>query len=221
MLTDPSVAQPAQNDRAEVRRELSRIIAGALQLELADMDPHAPFMELGASSLALVDAFREINETFGVRPAIRKVVDEYDCVDRLADYILELQVSQPAVDWQQLAAQRRAEWAQKNARAFSRLPLMPGQRHLWFLAGYTEGAMLAHTHRLIWQLDGPLDVSLLQMALEEAAVRHEALRLTFDTAEETQRILAAVDVNLEEVDLSGRGGEAICRLAARGKPTAV
>jgi myxalamid-type nonribosomal peptide synthetase MxaA len=209
MLTDPSVAQSAQNDRAEVRRELSRIIAGALQLELADMDPHAPFMELGASSLALVDAFREINETFGVRPAIRKVVDEYDCVDRLADYILELQVSQPAVDLQQLAAQRRAEWAQKNARAFSRLPLMPGQRHLWFLAGYSEGAMLAHTHRLIWQLDGPLDVSLLQMALEEAAVRHEALRLTFDTAEETQRILAAVDVNLEEVDLSGRAGEAI------------
>jgi myxalamid-type nonribosomal peptide synthetase MxaA len=209
MLPDPTSAQPAQNKKTEVRRELSRIIASALQLELADMDPHAPFMELGASSLALVDAFREINETFGVRPAIRKVVDEYDCVDRLADYILELQVSQPAIDWQQLVTQRRAEWVQKNERTFSRLALTPGQRHLWFLASYSEGAMLAHTHRLIWQLDGRLDASLLQMALQEAAGRHEALRLTFDTAEETQRIAAVVAVNLEEVDLSGSGREAI------------
>ena len=202
MLHEPLAAQPTVKNKAEVRHELSRIIANALRLDLVDVDPYAPFMEMGASSLALVDAFRDINQTFGVRPAIRKVVDEYDCVDRLADYIMELQASQPAVDWQALAAQRQAEWAQKNGRAFSRLPLTAGQRHLWFLARYSEGAMLAHTHRLIWQFDGPLDSSLLQAALQEVADRHDALRISFDVAEEEQRIATAVTVLLDEVDLS-------------------
>jgi myxalamid-type nonribosomal peptide synthetase MxaA len=202
MLQEPLTAQPIENNKEEVRRQLSHIIANALRLYLADVDPYAPFMEMGASSLALVDAFRDINQTFGVRPAIRKVIDEYDCVDRLADYILELQAAQTAVDWQDLAAQRWAEWAQKNGREYSRLPLTAGQRHLWFLARYSEGAMLAHTHRLIWQLDGPLDSALLQAALQEVASRHEALRISFDTAEEELRRGTAVAVTLEEVDLS-------------------
>jgi myxalamid-type nonribosomal peptide synthetase MxaA len=208
MLHEPLAAQPTVKNKAEVRQELSRIIANALRLDLVDVDPYAPFMELGASSLALVDAFRDINQSFGVRPAIRKVVDEYDCVDRLADYILKLQATQPAVDWQELAAKRRAEWAQKNGRAFSRLPLTAGQRHLWFLARYSEGAMLAHTHRLIWQLDGPLDTALLQVAIQEVAERHEALRISFDLTEEEQRIAQSVTVRLDEVDL-GSNKEAV------------
>ena len=203
MLPEPLTAQSTEDNKEAVRRQLRGIIANALRLDLAEVDVYAPFMEMGASSLALVDAFREIHQTFGVRPAIRKVVDGYDCVDKLADYIMELQLSQPAVDQQQLAAQRQAEWTRQNGRAFSHLPLTAGQRHVWFLARYSEGAMLAHAHRLIWQLDGRLDTTPLQMAFQETGDRHEALRLSFDMAEEEQRIATMASVTLEEVELDG------------------
>ena len=209
MVQKPIAAQSAQENQADIRHQLRHIIAHALQLDPIDVDPKAPFMDLGASSLALVDAFRAINETFGVRPAIRKVIDEYDCVNRLADYIIELQATQSAVDWRQLAAERQAEWQQKAGQAFSHLPLTEGQRHLWFLARYSAEALLAHTHRLIWQLDGDLDVPLLATAWLEAASRHEALRLSLDTEEEGLRIAGETAVTLTQVDLTNGDTAAI------------
>jgi myxalamid-type nonribosomal peptide synthetase MxaA len=206
MLIESPLIQAGPGQKAVIRDQLRQIVAAALQLEPADLDPQVPFMELGASSLALVDAFRAINHTFGVRPAIRKVFDEYDCVDRLADYIVELQATEPAVDSRRLARGRQLQQEQTTAQSYSSLPLTEGQRHLWFLARYSEGAMLAHVHRLIWQLDGDLDSATVQAAFTAVSARHEALRLTLDGDE--QRIAAETSVKLELIDLSTPGDAA-------------
>ncbi|MCC6191428.1 MAG: amino acid adenylation domain-containing protein [Anaerolineales bacterium] len=189
------------------------IVATALGLDVADVDLEAPFIDLGASSLALVDAFRAIYECFGVRPSIRKVFDEYDCIERLADYVLELLATQPAVDPEQVRAERRAALQAQDGQAFTTLPLTAAQTHLWFLAAYSDGAMLAHTHRIALQVTGPLDAAALRRAFQAVADRHQALRLVFDTAE-AQRVALERPVSLEVVDFAGQPDEA--RLAAAG-----
>jgi myxalamid-type nonribosomal peptide synthetase MxaA len=199
---------PMQNgpDREAVREALQAIIAGALGLETADVSPDVPFLEMGASSLALVDAFRAIQERFGVRPSIRKVFEAYDRLERLADYIVELLIQRPA-GHEQLAQAHHAALLNRYNGAYTPLGLTAGQRHVWFLAAYSEGAMLAHTHRVAVQLTGALDAAVLQRAFEAAADRHDALRLTFDAGESQQRIASQARVTLEVVDFSAVPGD--------------
>ena len=189
-------------DQHTIRTQLQAIIAQALQMDSAEVDVHADFMEMGANSLALVDTFRAIHAQFGVRPAIRKVVDDYNNIDKLASYILELQTSQPTLDLQKLAKSKRAEWQQEAEREFISLPLTERQQHLYFLARYSEGGMLAHTNRLILQLDGELATDALAQAVETVAQRHEVLRLTMDGEEVEQRIEATAQTSLQLVDFA-------------------
>ncbi len=204
-IVEPPAEQTAPT-KALVRQELQAIIAQALGLDPADVDMAVPFMDMGASSLALVDIFRAIYERFGVRPSIRKVFETYDCVDRLAEYVVALMAIQPVASPAQLLAERQAALSQPAGRAFTTLPLTAAQTNVWFLAAYSEGAMLAHTRRVAFHLTGGLDVAALQQAFQTVADRHEALRLTVDATEMQQRIALASQVTLTFVDFEGSAG---------------
>jgi myxalamid-type nonribosomal peptide synthetase MxaA len=183
--------------REEVRARLREIIGQALGIPPSEIDGSVPFMDLGATSLALVDAFRAIQQGFGVRPAVRRVFEEYDSVDRLADHLVMLMAEAPAPA---AAVESAGEAASGPA-----VPLFPFQHHLWFLARYSEGAMLAHSHRIVWQLDGVLQADSLERALEQVRDRHEALRTTFDPGDDQQRITGARGAILEMHDFSAEG----------------
>jgi len=66
--------------------------------------------------------------------------------------------------------------------------------------------MLAHTHRAVLQLIGPLDVAALEHALQAVTDRHEALRLIFN-AGDAQQIASDYPVKLSLVDLSATTSE--------------
>ena len=196
--TAPSAPAPA-----DIPAQLQSIIARALGLDPVDVPVDTPFEELGASSLALVDAFRAITTRFGVRPSIRKVFEDYNSVERLAEYVAELIAAGPAELPLPLPS------APPEAATFTSLPLTAAQTHTWFLASYSDGAMLAHTHRVALQLTGPLDEAALRQAWQAAVDRHEALRLAFDAAEELQRITGERPVALDVVDFIGQPAAAV------------
>lgn len=184
-----------------VRARLREILGGALGIEPSELDGSVPFMEYGATSLALVDAFRAIQQSFGVRPAVRRVFEEFDTVDRLADHLLELLAEAPALSGSPMISRAR------GSGEGSAVPLFPFQHHLWFLAGYSHGAMLAHAHRMIWQLDGPLQADALERALQQARQRHEALRTIFEPDDDRQRIVDTNEPILETHDLTSTDAE--------------
>jgi myxalamid-type nonribosomal peptide synthetase MxaA len=195
--------QPADGSdgRDGVRARLSEILGQALGIPPSDIDGSVPFMDLGATSLALVDAFRAIQQSFGVRPAVRRVFEEYDTVDRLADHLVRLMAEAPAG---RAGADSSGDLIAASGPA---VPLFPFQYHLWFLARYSEGAMLAHSHRVVWQLDGVLQTDSLERALEQVRDRHEALRTTFEPGDDQQRITAVRGAILETRDFSTAGAD--------------
>lgn len=81
------------------------------------------------------------------------------------------------------------------------LPLSLPQERLWFLAQLEEG--IAYNIPLAFDLDGLLNVSVLQACLTEIVRRHEALRTTFVAIDgiPKQAILPAQSVPLPVVDL--------------------
>jgi amino acid adenylation domain-containing protein/thioester reductase-like protein len=172
----------ASPERTVVERRLRQIVADALGLEAGDVDAGTPFIEMGASSLALVDAFRAIHDAFGVRPAIRQVFEQYDSVGRLADYIVLLMEEAPRT------VSIASPIDRVEPRHVEDLPISVPQQHLWFLAGYSEGALLAHCDAVLFHLEGRLDAARLQAAFRDVATRHDALRTTFDMATDRQYV---------------------------------
>ncbi|MBV9389924.1 MAG: amino acid adenylation domain-containing protein, partial [Chroococcidiopsidaceae cyanobacterium CP_BM_ER_R8_30] len=70
-----------------IRSQLRGIVARLLQIDPADVDIYAPFLEMGADSLVLVEAIRTIENSFEIKIAIRQLFEELTTIDALATYI--------------------------------------------------------------------------------------------------------------------------------------
>ncbi|MEH1906179.1 MAG: amino acid adenylation domain-containing protein [Nostoc sp.] len=85
----------------------------------------------------------------------------------------------------------------------SPVPLSFAQERLWFLHKLNPDSAFYNEHGAI-QLQGVLDIGILEQCLRELVSRHESLRTTFDTVagQPVQVIAASMDVPLSVVNLS-------------------
>ncbi|WP_225912764.1 non-ribosomal peptide synthetase/type I polyketide synthase [Nostoc flagelliforme] len=67
--------------------QLRNLVAGLLQTDWSEIDVYAPFLEMGADSIVLIEAVRTIENTFGIKVTIRQMFEELTNIDRLASYI--------------------------------------------------------------------------------------------------------------------------------------
>ncbi|MBC6448100.1 non-ribosomal peptide synthetase [Actinokineospora xionganensis] len=92
------------------------------------------------------------------------------------------------------------------------VPLLPGQRQLWFLdrVGATDGV---YTMSQVWRLSGAVSVTAIQHALDVLLARHEGLRTSFTEVdgEPVQRIaeccvapLSVMDGGMAELEAESR-----------------
>jgi myxalamid-type nonribosomal peptide synthetase MxaA len=190
----------------EVQSTLCQIIAEALKLELSEIDVYMPFLEMGASSLALVDVFRVVSETFQVRPSMRKVFDNYTNINLLSEYVLELIQNRASISNLNLN-NFPLDREQSIDLDFIEIPLTEMQRQIWFLARYSEGASIAYHETIIFKLSGALDIEALQQALQITVNRHEVLRISLSLDEDVQRIASSMKFEIPLTDFSHYGSE--------------
>ncbi len=183
-----------------IRDTLRGAIATALRLPREDVDVDIPFLEMGASSLALIDALRAVYDRYGVRPSVRKVFEKYNTVDLLTAYVCELLEAKHASEAAGGAGAPAAA-PLPGSGVVERVPLTEAQRHAWFLARYSKGASTAQNETVILKLSGRLNLPALREAFQGVVRRHEALRARMLFDEDAQHItdedappLACVDV---------------------------
>ncbi len=87
MMTQPSVAAPAVSRKEHLLDELRTMVARLLQAPAEKLDPHLSFLEMGADSLVLLDAIRNVEKRFGVKLAIRQLFEELTSLDALAVHL--------------------------------------------------------------------------------------------------------------------------------------
>ncbi|MEL6813705.1 MAG: amino acid adenylation domain-containing protein [Cyanobacteria bacterium J06598_3] len=90
------------------------------------------------------------------------------------------------------------------------LPLSFAQQRLWFLAQF-EGASAAYNIASAVRIEGPLQLDLLEQAIQAVVARHEALRSTFqiNAGVPVQVISPELKVPLEIVDLRAVAMQAV------------
>jgi acyl transferase domain-containing protein len=77
--------QTTQRDK--ILGTLNLLIANLLQLSPLEVDIYKPFLEMGVDSIVLANATRSIENTYGMKIAMRQFFEELTTLDALANYI--------------------------------------------------------------------------------------------------------------------------------------
>ena len=105
------------------------------------------------------------------------------------------------------------------AAGLRELPVTDGQQEILLSAFQSADANCAYNLSNTLHVTGPLDVSVLRRSIDELAVRHDALRVTFTADGTRQRIAPELQPGMSVLDLSGLDEEA--RVAALAEQRAV
>ncbi len=85
----------ADNRHGQIAATLQGIVGRVLRIEPRAIDIEAPFLELGADSLALVEALRGLQETFGVKMTIRQLFEQFPTISALAGFLDQTLPAEP------------------------------------------------------------------------------------------------------------------------------
>ncbi|MFB2836378.1 MupA/Atu3671 family FMN-dependent luciferase-like monooxygenase, partial [Floridanema evergladense] len=73
----------------EIIGTLQTLVANLLQVSPTDVNIHAPFLEMGADSIMMVEAVQKIERTYGIKIALRQLFEELATLEALAIYLDE------------------------------------------------------------------------------------------------------------------------------------
>ena len=203
-----------KKDIAHIRAELQQVILAGYGEDLPPIPDDVPILDLGVSSLELVEGMRRVYDHFGVLISIRRVIEGQITLGSLALYIeQELNNPQPV----KIKAAEEKQWDIERE-----IPLAPSQQHLAFLARYADEAGAAFNEALVVRLRGTLDGPALHTAIDEVGNRYEALRSALTPDNNTLNLGSgeALELDLstvEEADLQQRLNEIVARPFVLGR----
>jgi amino acid adenylation domain-containing protein len=178
--------------RTPTEEVLAQIWAEVLGLEQVGV--HDNFFVLGGHSLLATQVMARVRESLAVEVPLRTLFEESVTVRELAEHIEQARRDEQGLQVPALVSRPRQ----------GPLPLSLAQERLWFLEQLeTLGSTYNETMAL--ELDGELDVEVLERSFAELVRRHESLRTRIETTGEGQGIQVidpAGEFRLEFKDLS-------------------
>jgi acyl carrier protein len=164
---------------SQIRTEIQQIILSGLgNGDLRSIPDDVPILDLGVSSLALVEGMRQVYDHFGVLVSIRRVIEGQITIGTLALYIEQELNSQQSL-------KKKSQTEPPQWKAERQTPLAPSQQNIGFLSLYASEAGSAFNEALLLRLHGALHGPALHAALEEAGNRYESLRTALNPNQHT------------------------------------
>jgi amino acid adenylation domain-containing protein len=150
---------------------LAQLWADVLKVERVSIEEN--FFEAGGHSLLATQLMARVRETFGIDIALAKLF-EHETVEGLAREIEQELRGGDGAAWRGPIKPRTG--AEKRSLSYA-------QQRLWFLDQLEPGAVAYNLAAGI-ELQGDLNVAVLERSLNEVIRRHEALRTRFATGED-------------------------------------
>ncbi|MBD2339092.1 amino acid adenylation domain-containing protein [Calothrix sp. FACHB-156] len=85
--TNPSSTSVNSQRQEEILSQLRSLVGQVLQVPPNQVEINTPFLEMGADSIFLMEGVRSIENTFGIKIAIRQFFEELSTIKALAHYI--------------------------------------------------------------------------------------------------------------------------------------
>ena len=175
-------------------------------LGVQHVDLHDDFFALGGHSLTAMRVLSLVSDRFSVRLPLRTMFDS-PTIGGLASHVARMLAEQRTTDHTN---------AGHDALDATPAPLSLGQEVLWLLQR-SMPTLDAYNVVEQWRIDGFVDVSALERALNALVDRHAALRTTFrdENNGPVQIVCPASPVRLDLVDVNGQSAAAQDSLVQR------
>jgi len=154
----------------QLEQQIVALWAQVLKLPEPQIGSQHNFFELGGHSLKAINLVGKLKKQLGLQADIKDVF-EHPTVAAQARHL----AGKPLVQ----------QGSIPKAPAASKYPLSSSQRRLWVLSQF-PGASVAYNMPGIHTLQGPLNIQALQQAFGQLVARHDALRTTFNTTQNSQ-----------------------------------
>ncbi|MEJ2405469.1 MAG: beta-ketoacyl synthase N-terminal-like domain-containing protein, partial [Candidatus Thiodiazotropha sp.] len=82
-----TTATTESKQRTKILSNLKSVVANVLHTSPSEIDAHAQLLEMGADSLLLMDAVRNIETEFGIKLTIRQLFEDLTTIDAIATFI--------------------------------------------------------------------------------------------------------------------------------------
>ncbi|MBE9081417.1 hypothetical protein IQ278_04575 [Tolypothrix sp. LEGE 11397] len=176
-------------DQSSLTSYLQKLIGKALKIPVQKLPPQQPLTSLGIDSLIAFDIKNQIEVDFGVSISVNDLLQDAS-IDSLIEQILAQGKDSTLKQLEILPISHEAQ-----------LPLCLAQERLWFLEQLEPGNPFYNVAIAI-QLDGTLNVAILQQSLNEIVQRHESLRTSFTSVagQPVQIIHPSLEVKLAIAD---------------------
>ena len=120
-------------DISQIQDDLQQIIIEVIGDKSLIIPDDVPILDLGISSLELVEGMRRVYYRFGVLVSIRLIIEGQVTLGGLALYI-----EQEMHSWQ--SQKKKAKHDPVKWKAQREIPLAPSQQHIGFLSRYSYEA---------------------------------------------------------------------------------
>jgi len=194
ILPATDTAQPPQSPMEQILHQLWCEL-----LEFTAIDCHANFFDLGGHSLLAMRLSNRIRDQLNEPISVRTVF-EHPSIAQLATVIdNSLGSAKQSLQHNNAPSKPPALLAVERNQA---LPLSYAQEQLWFL-DQLEGKTANYNMPFALQLTGNLDVTALQVSLNQLIDRHEILRTNFQFNDDqlTQHITDCLTLHIQYTDL--------------------
>jgi amino acid adenylation domain-containing protein len=194
-----------------IASELRSLLGELSGRDLAGLDGHTTFVELGFDSLFLTKASLTIERRFNVKVAFRQLLEQFSSFDALAAHL----DSRLPSEQQETAPRQTLEISGQRSEGrpsiqpsnhpiihSSPIPLTAAQQEIWFASQMSDGASCAYNETRLLHFRGPLQAAALWQALQQLVARHEALRTSFSPSGDAQHIRPQLELDLPLDDLS-------------------
>ncbi|HKD03123.1 MAG TPA: amino acid adenylation domain-containing protein [Terriglobales bacterium] len=180
--------------RTEIEKAIAEIWEGVLHI--SEIGIHSNFFELGGHSLLATQVVSRIQNRLGAHVPLRSLF-EHPTISELAKEISMPKAPDTRVRELNIPQLPRDRVAQQS------FPLSFAQQRLWVL-DQLEPNSPAYNVPISLRLNGILDISALEQAINEVLLRHEILRIEIhsENGEPMQRVLPHQPLKLAVVDLS-------------------
>ena len=156
--------------RTPTEAAIAEIVASVLELDRVSI--YDNFLELGGHSLLATQIISRLQRTFGVELPTRSLFE--------SPTVAELEVIVLAYRQGEIKPRESAITPVSRER---NIPLSPAQSRLWYLDQLND-RNASYNMFLAVEMEGELDIVILERALAEIVERHEVLRTRFELVED-------------------------------------
>ncbi|MBL4647958.1 MAG: hypothetical protein JKY13_03250 [Gammaproteobacteria bacterium] len=176
---------------------LTTFLKKAIHGDISDINTNTRILDLGITSIEMIDYVRRIQEEFEIMISLQTLVkDGLTLVDLLEHIKERMQAKENVV--------KEQKHLLLNTKEF---PVLDYQLELWYYYNYSDELAASYNSYTVFDITGHVNENLFKESIKMLSAQYDFLRLSFKEAEMIQTVSPDSTVKFETMDVNSNNSD--------------